>query len=392
MEGKRLDVFCVSNKWYEQYCPKGNNEFVEASGVPELRRFYHALTAEAQLNEAKHFLKSKLELLNDSIYNELNAVEDGAGCVTISASFLQELSVCFQEQIMTFFARRDQHWEEAASKEGQKWTESKLEPIPYHTEDATNDCVAAQYNAWRRNNDNRQTMKRGQENWNARIIWKMRMELEGQWDLVEEEVSDDFLAMLRGAKSLLETWNATLPQCVPSQYATSLAHGVDFQIQNLDYRIKREEQVFLGEGNTPSIDLRLTKKVCFINLLHPKLHFLSSDQSLGLWPSGGQTARQISIVPGHIEERVVFPQLSIAIAESMNKGIAAAGKKVDDLFEDVVGSIKKDVDTIFRSHPRLQTRPTLRNEQRESKIRDFADEIKHLKQKHERLLQSIESL
>ncbi|KAF4472847.1 hypothetical protein FALBO_253 [Fusarium albosuccineum] len=341
MEGKRLDVFCVSNKWYEKYCPKGNNEFVEASGIPELRRFCHTLTAEAQLNEAKHFLKSKLstvlnsldlwassllnkqddsEMLNDSVYNELNAVEDGLN--RLIKNFLQEFSACFQEQIMTFFARRDQHWEEAASKEGQKWTEwhwSKLKPIPHHTEDATNDYVVAQYNAWCRNNGNHQTMRRGQENWNAKIIWKMRMELEGQWDLVEEEVSDDFLAMLRGAKSLLETWNATLPR----QYAV--------------YRSAVDQK-------------------------------------------------------GHIEEGVLFPQLSIAIAESMNKAIAAAGKKVDDLFEDVVGSIKKDVDTIFRSHPRLQTRPTLRNEQRESKIRDFADEIKHLKQKHERLLQSIESL
>ncbi|KAF4988855.1 hypothetical protein FDECE_14901 [Fusarium decemcellulare] len=324
MEGKRLDVFCVSNKWYEKYCPKGNNEFVEASGVPELRRFCHTLTAEAQLNEAKHYLKSKLstvlnsldlwasnllnkqddnEVLDDSVYNELNVVENGLN--RLIKNFLQEFSACFQEQIMTFFARRDQHWEEAASKEGQKWTE-------WHW---------TQYNAWCRNNGNHQTMRRGQENWNAKIIWKMRMELEGQWDLVEEEVSDDFLAMLRGAKSLLETWNAPLPrQCAVYRSA------VDQKVQ------------------------------------------------------------------GHIEEGVLFPQLSIAIAESMNKAIAAAGKKVDDLFEDVVDSIKKDVDTIFRSHPRLQTRPTLRNEQRESKIRDFADEIKHLKQKHECLLQSIESL
>jgi hypothetical protein len=47
-------------------------------------------------------------------------------------------------------------------------------------------------------------MRRGHENWNAKIIWKMRMELESQWDLVEEEVSDGFSAMLDTAKGLLE--------------------------------------------------------------------------------------------------------------------------------------------------------------------------------------------
>ena len=62
-----LDVFCVSNKWYEKYCPKGNTKFVEASGVPDLRRFCHTVTADAQLNEAKHFLKSRLSALLNTL-------------------------------------------------------------------------------------------------------------------------------------------------------------------------------------------------------------------------------------------------------------------------------------------------------------------------------------
>jgi hypothetical protein len=67
MNGRTLDVFCVSNKWYEKYCPKGNTEFVEASGIPDLRRFCHTVTADAQLNEAKHFLKSRLSALLNTL-------------------------------------------------------------------------------------------------------------------------------------------------------------------------------------------------------------------------------------------------------------------------------------------------------------------------------------
>ncbi|KAJ3536329.1 hypothetical protein NM208_g6769 [Fusarium decemcellulare] len=37
----------------------------------------------------------------------------------------------------------------------------------------------------------------------------------------------------------------------------------------------------------------------------------------------------------------------LASTENMNKAIAAAGKKVDDLFEYVVGGITKDVEACF---------------------------------------------
>ena len=40
---------------------------VAASGIPELRRFCHSVTATAQLLEAKHFLRSKLASLINSL-------------------------------------------------------------------------------------------------------------------------------------------------------------------------------------------------------------------------------------------------------------------------------------------------------------------------------------
>lgn len=55
-----LDVFCVSNKNYDKYSRKGNSTLVVASGIPEVRRFCHSVTAEAQLREAQHFLRSAL--------------------------------------------------------------------------------------------------------------------------------------------------------------------------------------------------------------------------------------------------------------------------------------------------------------------------------------------
>jgi hypothetical protein len=62
-----LEVFCISNPIYEKFSQKGNADMVRASGIPELRRFCHTITAGAQLLEAKHFLKSILSSLLNSI-------------------------------------------------------------------------------------------------------------------------------------------------------------------------------------------------------------------------------------------------------------------------------------------------------------------------------------
>lgn len=40
---------------------------VHASGIPEIRRFCHTITAGAQLREAKHFLQSALPSLLSSV-------------------------------------------------------------------------------------------------------------------------------------------------------------------------------------------------------------------------------------------------------------------------------------------------------------------------------------
>ena len=62
-----MEVFCVSNTTYEKFSRKGNTEMVLASGIPELRRFCHKITAGAQLLEAKHFLQSTLSSLLSSV-------------------------------------------------------------------------------------------------------------------------------------------------------------------------------------------------------------------------------------------------------------------------------------------------------------------------------------
>jgi hypothetical protein len=57
---RNLNVFCVSSKAYEKYSRKGQADYVQKSGIPELRRFCHSVTATGQLMEAKHYMTSSL--------------------------------------------------------------------------------------------------------------------------------------------------------------------------------------------------------------------------------------------------------------------------------------------------------------------------------------------
>jgi hypothetical protein len=63
--------------------------------------------------------------------------------------------------------------------------------------------VTAQYNAWCRNNGNHETNKRGREDWNSKIVWKMRTELEFQWEIMEDEATDVFQELQSTVKDLL---------------------------------------------------------------------------------------------------------------------------------------------------------------------------------------------
>jgi hypothetical protein len=68
--------------------------------------------------------------------------------------------------------------------------------------------TAAQYNAWCRRNGDHYTKLRGAVNWNQDLIWKMKSELELQWELVEEEVTrvlDELLEDLKTKVTDLQT-------------------------------------------------------------------------------------------------------------------------------------------------------------------------------------------
>lgn len=62
-----MNAFCVSNRDYEKFCRQGDVEYVLKTGIPELRRFCHSITATSQLLGTKNYLQSSLPGLLNSI-------------------------------------------------------------------------------------------------------------------------------------------------------------------------------------------------------------------------------------------------------------------------------------------------------------------------------------
>lgn len=77
----------------------------------------------------------------------------------------------------------------------------------------------AQYNAWCLNNGDHYTAKRGAVNWNQELIWKMRSELDFQWEVVEEEMAEIFEELLHKLESELDGFKVFLKSTkIPQSY------------------------------------------------------------------------------------------------------------------------------------------------------------------------------
>jgi len=87
--------------------------------------------------------------------------------------------------------------------------------MSYHRESFLLISNAAQYNAWCRNDGCHRTEKRGSVNWNQELIWKMRSELEYQWDILEEEVPCVFDELLETLTTELEGLKSHIKSTTP---------------------------------------------------------------------------------------------------------------------------------------------------------------------------------
>lgn len=84
--------------------------------------------------------------------------------------------------------------------------------------------------------------------------------------------------------------------------------------------------------------------------------------------------------------------MAVAISESMDKLIKTTSGRLNTILRSVLATIETDLDIVFQSYQRSHASTTTHYEGQEDKMKEFADEIRDLGQRHKQLLQSIEAI
>jgi hypothetical protein len=120
-----------------------------------------------------------------------------------------------------------------------------------------------QYNAWCRSNGSHFTLKRGNVNWNQELLWKMRTELDFQWEVAEDELGRIFselqetlashLRMLKshiGSIKLSPLQSKNLPSLtwfLAIRQSAQLTQAIELQIDALQFKFDRAQQGYTQE-------------------------------------------------------------------------------------------------------------------------------------------------
>ncbi|OBT96981.1 hypothetical protein VE01_05489 [Pseudogymnoascus verrucosus] len=381
-----LEVFCVSNTTYGKYTIKGNVEMVQASGIPELRRFCYTMTAHAQLLEARHFLSSMLSSLLNSAEllatkptesqqptetgldeSMLLAVNNGKTetlrAVSQSKSEFQDT---FRELVLMLLDKQSEVWETVAKQNSASW----------------NNWHWTQYNAWCRHDGYHYTEKRGKVNWNAELIWKMRMEMAFQWETLEEDIPTLFKDLLQSAKApLLALQSEMREKC----FSPLLVEGIDFRIQSLTYRCSLAEQNFAKEVKITRSKASEPNESSYI-FAEMVPAYRSAANEYGT----GKAARQRNTVQGRITNGTLFPNISTAIKREIETAAKTTFDSVLKSLESDFALIENDVTMALASAPQQSgDREDVACEEEERRRGELAGAVRGLKRQHAEVLASI---
>ncbi|TEY79928.1 hypothetical protein BOTCAL_0040g00200 [Botryotinia calthae] len=380
-----LDVFCISNKTYEDHVEEGDNEMIQNSGIPELRRFCRKITASAQLMQALHFMRSTLPSLLNSITLWLDSVQTDAqvqndvtetlvlDCYERSRKeatasirkYNREFRNTLQNDILRFFNRETVHWEATATKRAEEWSK-------WHHQS---------YNAWCRNNGEHTTVAQGYRNWNAEIVERMRVELKMKWDLLEEKIPINMENLLQEVKDQLQNLET---QIEGQGRSTPMQYGIDFRIQDLEYNLGLIQQEFERGLRTIRQHVEEPNASSFV-----VEEMISAYREAGSQGGKGMKARQISIIKNQVIGGTMFPNISAKMRQEAVTLIDYEFNKLKLELDETYDLIYKDIDMTIAKRPQPQNSAAT-SEGKELVVR-LAKKLENLRSKYDEILRVQES-
>lgn len=103
------------------------------------------------------------------------------------------------------------------------------------------------YDAWCRHNGAHSTRNRAYTDWNTKIVWKLRAELDFQWDIVEEEVGavfNELRAAVAEQFDALKKAVRDLSSSAPGELHAQVLAGIEARIEGCEYGVTRAQERF----------------------------------------------------------------------------------------------------------------------------------------------------
>ncbi|KAH7024424.1 uncharacterized protein B0I36DRAFT_331391 [Microdochium trichocladiopsis] len=271
MSHRSLPIFCVSKAFYKEHVAQGNIELVQASGIPQLRQHCRGISADGELSSVSHSLMARMSFL----FNLLDVWLAGLPLQTsvagqrfmaeadfheLSNTVLAEtkrdlsrlhlaLEDCFDEDITSFLGARGEHWNENALEQVYKWSKT-LSTSDYY------DCCK-----WLGVTLIIQEGEITTFNLNRDLIWQMRAELEQQWEILEDDISQIFdrtfsdleittNKFLRDVRPAVDSSKRPVLEEVFNSHASALKHDIEVAKTKFSSHMEHLHHLYSDAGTT----------------------------------------------------------------------------------------------------------------------------------------------
>jgi hypothetical protein len=342
LKGEHLQVFCVSNLEYEKSASEGLDDGIGASCIPQLRQFCHSITAPVQLSESRNVL---LPRLGNSVFamkrwatkasqgqtTELAVIQANRGAVLHDINnytyHLEEkidetvsgMRKDVEQNLTTLMENRVGAWEQEAKNQSSKWRQ-------WHWN---------QYNAWCRNDGCWRSPKLGNVNWTQQIMWRMQQELQFQSDLLLEEISEKFdsfgTLMKKELHNIQNTFESKKTSASLSQSIPAWTNQIDHKIQKAKTRARNDFKTIQYKATESSVTSYVFVAMC-------SAHRMAARES-----GPGMKRRQIGIIEERIGNGNLFPVVSQAIQDDLEKLVLQAQADFKKALTDIVVEMKYQV-------------------------------------------------
>ncbi|KAL5001750.1 hypothetical protein BDV10DRAFT_182315 [Aspergillus recurvatus] len=349
--GNGTRVFCVSNTLYSEHRaqePDQATEYLELSGIRELRRYCQSVPADAQLRATEAFLQIEVPLLLGSI-----SVWAAAGSDTVThtrAEVLRGVLSDAEQALQRRITSRGSDIRLLQSSLERQFRDSITQTIRNSRNDWRDDAVAASrdwatwhhstYAAWCRNNGTYQTPKQPYRCWNEEVLGLGSTQLSAEWDTIldvletqKDEIDEELSRLFQRICDSIDehhdispdTMRHLLPNLATRQRC--ITHAIHNALDDLCYATERCKLDAIG-GHDSSYIAGVMRPV-----------YISCREQYGT----GSDARRKQTMNRHLTSSPLFSNFTRSITADYNELMERTFNPLHQKLRDEMDNLARDL-------------------------------------------------